>query len=340
MKSHSDELETEVSALRGTIQSLRHKLKNASASQLPPLPQAATAHESRAQTSTPLGGALQLDNPNRKYSFAPPSPAPNEDEVRISEAIGRLGDLREEEQPAVAIVAESLPHLVKGVIFARRQELIPIFLVVIRSHPDPSVRDMLTRLLFNLIAKPDQVQREMIMAGCSGLASLIGRQKTEVELLPQCWEQIGAKSEERRVLVAESCGRLAPFVRPELRPSLILSILSQLLEDASPVVRQAVSKNFALLISHFGEAEIPKFPAIQETALRLLYDKEQSVSSTTQRALLPLFVDWADACDLLPQRFFDVLCNELQGRLLKRQKAGRLYEDDIHVFQTVVDCLV
>ncbi len=44
-------------------------------------------------------------------------------------------------------------------------------------------------------------------------------------------EQLNNKHEERRVLVAESCGSLAPFVREELRASLILSIILQLVDD-------------------------------------------------------------------------------------------------------------
>lgn len=34
----------------------------------------------------------------------------------------------------------------------------------------------------------------------------------ENEILPQCWEQISHKHVERRLLVAESCIALAPYV--------------------------------------------------------------------------------------------------------------------------------
>lgn len=49
--------------------------------------------------------------------------------------------------------------------------------------------------------------------------------RTETELLPQCWEQINHMFEERRLLVAQSCGELAEFVHLEIRDSLILSIV-------------------------------------------------------------------------------------------------------------------
>ena len=52
----------------------------------------------------------------------------------------------------------------------------------------------------------------MIMGGCVAFAKLNGPAKVEAELLPQIWEQIGHKYYERRLLVAESCGILAPHI--------------------------------------------------------------------------------------------------------------------------------
>ncbi len=63
--------------------------------------------------------------------------------------------------------------------------------------------------------------------------------------------------------MAESCGCLAPYVHPELRPSLVLSILMQLLDDKSPLVRCAVAKHLGLLVSHFDEAESSKYQQLQ-----------------------------------------------------------------------------
>lgn len=57
--------------------------------------------------------------------------------------------------------------------------------------------------------------------------------------------------EERRLLVAQSCGELAEFVRPEIRDSLILSIVHQLVEDSAIVVREAAARNLALLLPLF-----------------------------------------------------------------------------------------
>lgn len=63
--------------------------------------------------------------------------------------------------------------------------------------------------------------------------------------------QINHMYEERRLLVAQSCGELAEFVRPEIRDSLILSIMQQLIEDSGTVVREAAAHNLALLLPLF-----------------------------------------------------------------------------------------
>lgn len=60
--------------------------------------------------------------------------------------------------------------------------------------------------------------------------------------------------EERRLLVAKSCGELAEFVRPQIRDSLILSIV-QLVEDAETVLREAVAHYLAMLLPLFTNME-------------------------------------------------------------------------------------
>ena len=90
------------------------------------------------------------------------------------------------------MVADCLPHIVPGVLLSKReviniflirprtlltyiQELIPVILVAISQHPSNTERFALTKLLFNLIKKPNELQRQVIMNGCTALASLIGK---------------------------------------------------------------------------------------------------------------------------------------------------------------------
>ena len=56
--------------------------------------------------------------------------------------------------------------------------------------------------------------------------------------------------------------RLADHVRPDLRPSLLLSILQQLSEDPDPMVREAVAANLARIVGKI--AGLDKFAQVQE----------------------------------------------------------------------------
>jgi len=76
--------------------------------------------------------------------------------------------------------------------------------------------------------------------------------------------------EERRLLVAQSCGDLAEFVRPEIRDSLILSIVQQLIEDAAIIVREAAAHNLAMLLPLFQN--IDKYSKVSLT----IYASRQS----------------------------------------------------------------
>lgn len=151
----------------------------------------------------------------------------------------------------IQIVSDALPKIVPYVLINHREELLPLIMCAIERHPDGNVRDSLTHTLFNLIKRPDEQQRRIIMDACVSLAKNVGQMRTETELLPQCWEQINHMYEERRLLVAQSCGELAEFVRPEIRDSLILSIVHQLVEDSAIVVREAAARNLAMLLSLF-----------------------------------------------------------------------------------------
>ncbi|KAK6125431.1 hypothetical protein DH2020_040825 [Rehmannia glutinosa] len=155
----------------------------------------------------------------------------------------------------IEILSNALPKIVPYVLINHREELLPLIMCAIERHPDCATRDSLTHTLFNLIKRPDEQQRRIIMDACVTLAKNVGELRTETELLPQCWEQINHMYEERRLLVAQSCGELAEFVRPEIRDSLILSIVQQLIEDSATVVREASAHNLALLLALFPNTD-------------------------------------------------------------------------------------
>lgn len=195
----------------------------------------------------------------------------------------------------IQILADALPKIVPYVLINHREELLPLIMCAIERHPDSSTRDSLTHTLFNLIKRPDEQQRRIIMDACVSLAKNVGEMRTETELLPQCWEQINHMYEERRLLVAQSCGELAEFVRPEIRDSLILSIVQQLIEDSATVVREAAAHNLALLLPLFPNVD--KYFKVEELMFQLVCDPSGVVVETTLKELLPAVINWGNKLD-------------------------------------------
>lgn len=195
----------------------------------------------------------------------------------------------------IQILADALPKIVPYVLINHREELLPLIMCAIERHPDSSTRDSLTHTLFNLIKRPDEQQRRIIMDACVTLAKNVGEMRTETELLPQCWEQINHMYEERRLLVAQSCGQLAEFVRPEIRDSLILSIVQQLIEDSATVVREAAAHNLALLLPLFPNMD--KYFKVEDLMFQLVCDPSGVVVETTLKQLVPAVNKWGNKLD-------------------------------------------
>ncbi|MCO5584303.1 hypothetical protein L7F22_038227 [Adiantum nelumboides] len=197
-----------------------------------------------------------------------------------------------QEVGTVEVLADALPKIVPFVLINHREELLPLIMCAIERHPDSNVRDLLTHTLFNLIKRPDENQRRIIMDACVTLSRNIGEERTELELLPQCWEQINHKYEERRILVAQSCGELAQFVKAETRTSLILSIIQQLIEDPDAIVREAASHNLAILLPCFPSTD--KYFKVEELMFQMVLDPSGVVVETTLKELVPAVVTWAN----------------------------------------------
>ncbi|XP_047336522.1 RAB11-binding protein RELCH homolog [Impatiens glandulifera] len=195
----------------------------------------------------------------------------------------------------VQILSDALPKIVPYVLINHREELLPLIMCSIERHPDSQTRDSLTHTLFNLIKRPDEQQRKIIMDACVTLAKNVGEMRTETELLPQCWEQISHSYEERRLLVAQSCGELAEYVRPEIRDSLILSIMKQLIEDSTIVVREAAAHNLALLLPLFPNMD--KYFKVEEIMFQLLCDPSGVVVEATIKQLVPALINWGNKLD-------------------------------------------
>lgn len=65
----------------------------------------------------------------------------------------------------VHILAQTLPRIVPNVILNKREEVIPLMLSAIRLHNDSTEREKLLQMLFNLKKRPQEDERQLILAG-------------------------------------------------------------------------------------------------------------------------------------------------------------------------------
>ncbi|XP_059148848.1 RAB11-binding protein RELCH-like isoform X1 [Physella acuta] len=211
----------------------------------------------------------------------------------------------------VKMLGRCLPHIVPNVLLAKREELIPVILCTAILHPQPKQRDQLLNILFNLIKKPDDEQRQMILTGCVVFAEHAGADRLVEELLPQCWEQIGHKFVERRLLVAEACGALASYLPAEIRSSLVLSMLQQMMmDDRDEEVREAVVKSLGLLMGFICDAD--KYMQGYELLMTALKDSKEKVHRAALHVFLPALGMWSRELGRLEHHLIHNLLKHLE----------------------------
>ncbi|KAK7793564.1 hypothetical protein R5R35_000400 [Gryllus longicercus] len=213
----------------------------------------------------------------------------------------------------VHILGQSLPRIIPNVILNKREEVIPLIICTIHLHPVASDRDKLLHLLFNLKKRPQEEERRMILAGIVGIARCSGLSLVENEILPQCWEQLSHRHVERRLLVAESCSALAPYVSSSIRNSLMLSMLQQmLLEDRDECVREMVVRSLALIVTFMDDKD--KYFQCEELAMTALDDPSSAVVGSAIRILMPVLAKWALDLGRLESHLLRRLLQKLRGQ--------------------------
>uniref|UniRef100_A0A672IGM2 LisH domain-containing protein n=1 Tax=Salarias fasciatus TaxID=181472 RepID=A0A672IGM2_SALFA len=261
---------------------------------------------------------------------------------RLGAEVSRIAD---SEESVMLMLGRCLPHIVPNVLLAKRermvthlcQELIPLILCTACLHPEPKERDQLLHILFNLIKRPDDEQRQMILTGCVAFARHVGPTRVEAELLPQCWEQINHKYPERRLLVAESCGALAPYLPKEIRSSLVLSMLQQMLtEDKADMVREAVVKSLGIIMGYIDDPD--KYSQGFELMLLSLGDPSERVVSAVHQVFIPAFAAWTTELGTL----YTALIPSLLARIEKLLTQGEhgLDEHKLHIFLSALQSLI
>ncbi|XP_076014171.1 RAB11-binding protein RELCH homolog isoform X2 [Genypterus blacodes] len=281
---------------------------------------------------------VQFDQPNRKLS-----PAFQQallsfcrmcSDSRLGAEVSRIAD---SEESVMLMLGRCLPHIVPNVLLAKREELIPLILCTACLHPEPKERDQLLHILFNLIKRPDDEQRQMILTGCVAFARHVGPTRVEAELLPQCWEQINHKYPERRLLVAEACGALAPYLPKEIRSSLVLSMLQQMLaEDKADMVREAVVKSLGIIMGYIDDPD--KYSQGFELMLLSIGDPSERVVSAVHQVFIPAFAAWTTELGTLHSALIPALMARIE-KLLTQGEHG-LDEHKLHMFLSALQSLI
>ena len=184
-----------------------------------------------------------------------------------------------------------------------------------------------------------KISRSTILATCIQFTKHVGPMCVNNYLLPQCWEQINHKSEERRMLVAEACSILAPHIHTEMRSSLMFSILKEIIEqEKSEQVRVSAAKSLSILINYIKDEQkfnqvIVIFPLvifnlkinylISFKCIELLdictTDSSLLVISQVEKLMMPSLSLWALMIGKFNEPFMSHLLEKTELHLLNKQ---------------------
>ncbi|XP_012535245.1 RAB11-binding protein RELCH homolog isoform X2 [Monomorium pharaonis] len=227
----------------------------------------------------------------------------------------------------VDILTHTLPRVVPNIILNKREEIIPLILSAIHLHSNSSEREKLLQLLFNLKKRPQEDERQMILAGLIIMAKLAKQPQETEEILTICWEQSQHKYPERRLLAVECCSVLASYTSASIRNSLMLSMLQQmLLEDKDPVVRISVVRSLALLIALMDDPD--KYFQCEELVLTALHDTSSIVFETASSVLLPVLAQWALSLRRLHLNLLPRIISKVKNQLKPQMLPNKDYVDE------------
>ncbi|XP_076264934.1 RAB11-binding protein RELCH homolog [Rhynchophorus ferrugineus] len=239
----------------------------------------------------------------------------------------------------VQIISEILPKIIPNIILNKREEVIPLLMVAIFVNSKNSDRDILLQQLFNLKKKPTESERLTILSAIAVIARYAGEQMVENEILPLCWLQLTNKHLERRLLIAEACTVLIPYVSSSIRNSLILSMLQEMLDDKEDLVRERILKALALLFSMCDDHD--KYTQCEEIALNTLNDSSNSFIHLSMQVLFPVLARWALQTDLLTTSLLKKLLHMLNGLIkFPGSQTKNQITEKIHNVIAVIDNLL
>ncbi|KAK9503025.1 hypothetical protein O3M35_011679 [Rhynocoris fuscipes] len=192
----------------------------------------------------------------------------------------------------VQILGCSITSMIQHLPLSNKEwlaKIVPLLVCLIGLHSDEKVRDSLIHCLLNMKKRPTQEDRNLILAGVVRLCHVCSEELVQGELLPQCWDLLGHKYPERRILVAQLCALVSPIISNDLRDSLLISIIKQLLEDRDESVRAQAITSLAAITSFMTG----KYSQLEELTISSVQDKSEIVVKASETLLIPVIARWA-----------------------------------------------
>uniref|UniRef100_A0A7N5KDU6 RAB11 binding and LisH domain, coiled-coil and HEAT repeat containing n=1 Tax=Ailuropoda melanoleuca TaxID=9646 RepID=A0A7N5KDU6_AILME len=292
--------------------------------------------EEMPSSSPSTKNTVHFDKPNRKLSPAFHQALLSFCRMSADSRLGsEEGDLQDSKKSRCLNTLGGKMNILQRIFtlnfstFVFLQELIPLILCTACLHPEPKERDQLLHILFNLIKRPDDEQRQMILTGCVAFARHVGPTRVEAELLPQCWEQVHNYIGQMFLING------AMF--KEIRSSLVLSMLQQMLmEDKADLVREAVIKSLGIIMGYIDDPD--KYQQGFELLLSALGDPSERVVSATHQVFLPAYAAWTTELGNLQSHLIPTLLSKIE-KLLREGEHG-LDEHKLHMYLSALQSLI
>lgn len=245
-----------------------------------------------------------------------------------------LSNLKPEPNFLLSLLFDSLPKIAQIVSNENRLKLLPLILTSsivkqeqINSRLNIKKDQNLIELLFNLIETPDSQQRAMILNTCIQYTKYTGPIYVNNFLLPQFWEQLSEKMEQKRILVAEACAVLAPYIYNDIRSSLMFSILKQLIEHENvEAVRVSAIRSLGILLNYISDEQ--KFQQSVEILDMCVTDSSDLVFGQVEEIFMPSISLWALSINKFSSVLILHLIERVEFYLQNTKSLSRKNEDN------------
>eukprot|EP01135_Chromosphaera_perkinsii_P002538 Nk52_evm54s224 gene=Nk52_evmTU54s224 len=215
---------------------------------------------------------------------------------------------------AIDILGRTIEEIVANTLANKREELLPILLLVIQNHKDSEVRVKVTRMLLNFVKRPNIMQIKIFLLAIQVFAPTIEPHQLEREFLDIVIEENESACAEKKTLIAFLVGGVIPHIQPVARETKVLGLLESLSQDKSEEVRESAFGTSAFLLCH-----LDNHMDLFRQHLSMLYsgflDPCKEVRSCCRVRFLPSFAVWALHLNCIESEFVDRTVGALENLL-------------------------